>query len=122
MKFWSGIVTEKVQESKAFYVKLFGCEVVYEGENDWFVLLGLNGSELGFMKPQLPTQAEVFRPVFQGQGIWIAVNVEDVQAEYQRIKDLGIAIEVELRKEPWGDQHFVLRDPNGIGVDVVQHG
>lgn len=25
-----------------------------------------------------------------------------------------------LRDEPWGDRHFVVVDPNGIGVDVVQ--
>lgn len=25
-----------------------------------------------------------------------------------------------LRDEPWGDRHFVVVDPNGIGVDIVQ--
>jgi len=29
MKFWTGVITEKVQESKDFYVRLFGCEVLY---------------------------------------------------------------------------------------------
>lgn len=51
----------------------------------------------------------------------MAVDVEDVDAEYRRIKGLGIPIETEIRDEPWGDRHFVVVDPNGIGVDVVQH-
>lgn len=121
MKFWSGVVTEKVQESKDFYVRLFGCEVLYEGEDGWFVLLQLGDSELGFMKPGLESQAAIYRPAFKGQGVWIAINVEDINAEYRRIKALGVTIEVEMRDEPWGDRHFVVVDPNGIGVDVVQH-
>lgn len=51
MKFWFGVVTEKVYESKDFYTCVFGCEVVYEGEDGWFVLLKLGDSELGFMQP-----------------------------------------------------------------------
>lgn len=121
MKFWSGVVTKKVQESKEFYVRLFGCEVLYEGEGGWFVLLQLGDSELGFMKPDLPSQPSVYRPAFQGQGMWVAVDVEDVDAEYTRIKSLGVPIEAELRDEPWGDRHFVIVDPSGIGIDVVQH-
>jgi len=121
MKVWSGVVTEKVQESRDFYVRLFGFEVIYEGEGGWFVLLQLGDSELGFMKPNLETQAGIFRPAFQGQGVWIAVDVGDVESEYQRIKALGVPIEAAIRDEPWGDRHFVVVDPNGIGIDVVQH-
>lgn len=120
MKFWSGVVTEKVQESKDFYVRLFGCQVLYEGEDGWFVLLGLGESELGFMKPGLAFQAPIYRAAFQGQGMWVTVDVEDVAAECKRIRALGVPIEVELRDEPWGDRHFAVLDPNGIGVDVVE--
>lgn len=120
MKLWSGVVTDKVRESRDFYVRLFGCEVLYEGEDGWVVLLRLGDSELGFMRPGLPSQAPVFRPAFQGQGMWIAIEVEDAEAEYRRIAALDVPIEAGLRDEPWGDRHFVLVDPNGIGVDVVQ--
>ncbi len=120
MKFWSGVVTEKVQESKDFYVRLFGCQVLYEGEGGWFVLLGLGESELGFMKPGLEFQAPIYRAAFQGQGMWVTVDVEDVDTEYTRIRSLGVSIAVELRDEPWGDRHFAVLDPNGIGVDVVE--
>lgn len=48
MKLWPGVVTEKVQESKDFYVRLFGSEVIYEGEDGWFVLLQFGSSEIGF--------------------------------------------------------------------------
>lgn len=120
MKLWTGIVTEAVQASKDFYIRLFGAEVVYEGEGGWIVLLRLGESELGFMQPGLASQAPIFRPVFDGRGVWLALEVADAEAEQQRLAALGVPIEAALRDEPWGDRHFVVRDPNGIGVDIVQ--
>jgi uncharacterized glyoxalase superfamily protein PhnB len=109
-----------VQESKEFYVRIFGGEVIYEGDEGWFVLLQFGAYELGFMKPNLETQARIFRMPFQGSGMWLVFDVSNVDAEYQRIQSLGVPIEQPLRDEPWGDRHFVIVDPNGIGVDVVQ--
>ena len=120
MKLWTGIVTDKVQQSKDFYTRLFGCEVLHEAEGGWFVLLRLGHSELGFMKPNQPSQAAISRPAFDGRGVWIVVDVEDAGADYKRMQALGVPSEGGLRDEPWGDRHFVVVDPNGIGVDVVQ--
>ena len=119
MRIWSGVITEKIQESKEFYVELFGFEVIYD--SDWFVLLKAGESQLGFMVPNHEAQAPIFRKAFQGQGTWIAIDVEDVDAEYERIQSLGVPIEVPIRDEAWGDRHFVVVDPNGIGVDVVKY-
>jgi catechol 2,3-dioxygenase-like lactoylglutathione lyase family enzyme len=118
MKFWFGVVTAQLQESRDFYARVFGCTVAFESE--WFVLLQRDGAELGFMAPGLESQAPVFRPPFAGRGVWIAMECEDVDAEYARIQALGIPIELAIRDEPWGDRHFVVLDPNGIGVDVVR--
>jgi catechol 2,3-dioxygenase-like lactoylglutathione lyase family enzyme len=120
MKTWTGIVTDKVQASKEFYTQLFGAELLYEGEGGWFVLLKIGESELGFMQPGLATQAPIFRAAFSGEGLWIAIDVDDAEAELHRLSRLGAPIAFDLRDEPWGDRHFVVRDPNGIGVDIVQ--
>ena len=102
MKLWTGVVTEKISESKAFYTQLFGCEVVFE--SDWFVLLELGGSELGFMLPNLEEHAPIFhKPLTNGEGMWITIDVDDVDAEYQRIQSSGSDIVMKIRDEPWGD-------------------
>lgn len=120
MKLWTGIVTESVAASRDFYVNVFGAEVLYAGEDDWIVLLKLGACELGFMRPGLASQAPIFRPAFDGKGVWLALKVADAEADQRRLAALGVPIEVPLRDEPWGDRHFVIVDPNGIGVDVVQ--
>ena len=120
MQLWSGIVTDNVQQSKEFYVRLFNAQVLYEGEGGWFVLLQIGNNELGFMLPDQPTQASIFRQPFQGQGLWLTVEVDNVQAIYQHMITQQQPILQEIRDEAWGDRHFVIADPNGIGVDVVQ--
>lgn len=119
MKLWSGVITAKLNESKDFYVRLFGCEVVID--SDWFVLLRLGQTELGFMVPDHESQAAIFRPAFQGKGVWVSIDVDDVDAEYARLRSMGVPIALPIRDEPWGDRHFAVVDPNGIGVDIVRH-
>lgn len=120
MQLWSGIVTDKVQESRDFYSRLFNAQVLYEGEGGWFVLLQIGNNELGFMLPEQPSQAAIFRQPFQGKGMWLTVEVDDVQAYYDRFLAWQQPILQEIKDEAWGDRHFVIADPNGIGVDVVQ--
>ncbi|AFY96997.1 VOC family protein [Chamaesiphon minutus] len=119
MPFYNGIVTSKLLESKEFYTKNLGFSVKFE--NEWFVLLELDGRELAFMQPNLEFQNQIFRGEYGGKGLWLTVEVADVEAEYQRIQNLGIPIVVELRQEDWGETHFSIADPNGIGVDFVKY-
>jgi catechol 2,3-dioxygenase-like lactoylglutathione lyase family enzyme len=119
-KLWTGFITDNVSESRDFYTRILECSVIFEGENSWFVLLKLGESELGFMQPNLDFQAPVFRGAYAGKGAWITIDVDDMEAEYERIRDLGVPIELEPREEPWGDRHFAILDPNGIGIDIVQ--
>lgn len=117
MHLWCGVITKKVRESRDFYVRLFGAEVLFD--EDWCAVLRLGDSELGFMLPDLPQQAVPFRGAYPGQGLWLTLDVADVDAEHARIMALDVPIAVSLRDEDWGDRHFSVLDPNGIGVDIV---
>ena len=117
MRLHAGFITDKLEESKEFYVRVFGMETIFE--SDWFVLLKTGESELAFLVPNHPSQRAIFQSRFEGKGAFLSVAVEDVDAEYERVKNLGVPIEIELRDEEWGDRHFAVIDPNGIGVDVI---
>ncbi len=121
MKLNAGIITTKLSESKKFYQDVLGFGIRYE--SDWFVLMHTpDGSdEIAFMLPDQASQAPVFQPVFGGKGVFFTIEVDDVDAEYKRISELKVPIEVELKDEEWGDRHFAVLDPNGIGVDIVRH-
>lgn len=121
MKLNGGIITRKLDETRKFYTEIFGFGLTFD--SDWFILLHTpdQSSSLAFLVPDHPSQASIFQPEFQGKGVFITIEVENVDAEYERIKALQIPITVDLRSEPWGDRHFAITDPNGIGVDVVTH-
>ena len=120
MKLNAGILTEKLSESKAFYTNVLGFGVTFE--NEFYLLMHTPNrqAELSFLLPNHPTQQPFFHKPFNGQGIYLTIEVDDVDTIYQEIKEKGAVIKVDLRDEPWGDRHFAIEDPNGIGIDIVK--
>lgn len=121
MKLNAGIITSKLKETKEFYIEKLGFGIV--AELDWFIQLHTPNKdfEISFMAPNLPSQPPIFSPEFNNKGIFLTIEVEDVDAWYEEIKKRGIPIEVEMKDETWGDRHFAVVDPNGIGIDFVHH-
>ena len=53
--------------------------------------------------------------------MYLTIEVPDADKLYEEIKMKGVKIKIELRDEPWGDRHFAIEDPNGIGIDLVTY-
>jgi uncharacterized glyoxalase superfamily protein PhnB len=121
MKLNAGIVTSKLSETKEFYTKVLNFGVSFE--NEFYLLLHTPNQqdEISFLLPNHPTQNQLFKPSFMGTGMYLTIHVENVDQEYHRIKSLGFHIAIEMKNEPWGDRHFAVVDPNGIGVDIVTY-
>lgn len=121
MKLNAGIITDKIQATRAFYIENLGFEVVFE--NEFYLLLQTPGgnAQLSFLLPNHPTQQTLFQAPFQGQGMYLTIEVDDVDALYEDLKSKEVDIKIEIRDEPWGDRHFAIQDPNGIGIDLVRY-
>lgn len=121
MKLNAGIVTEKLEETKNFYIKELNFGVSFE--NEFYLLLHNENkqAELAFLKPHHPSQQPIFQQPFSGQGMFLTIEVDDVDRYYHQFQERGIPIEVSLRDEAWGDRHFSIVDPNGIGIDIVSY-
>jgi len=37
------------------------------------------------------------------------------------LKKGGLPIVLDLKSEEWGQRHFIVEDPNGILIDVIQN-
>ena len=91
-------------------------------EADWFILLATpNGADtISFLVPNHQTQAmSNFRKPFNGNGIYLTIEVEDVDVYFEELKKTGIDIAPNVRSEEWGDRHFRVINPNNIGIDFV---
>ena len=109
----AAFTTEKVIESRDFYVKHFAAKVTFDC--GWYVNLefGSKTSALQFMSPQQPEQE-----LSSGAGLIYNFAVEDVDAEYTRLTEAGLAVVIPLEDHPWGDRGFAIQDPNGISLYI----
>jgi catechol 2,3-dioxygenase-like lactoylglutathione lyase family enzyme len=108
-----------IAKSRNFYQDVFEFEVVYQ--NDWYVHLRAGNeqkAELGFVASHHPSQPAIFQKLYMGEGAFLSLEVDDVDAEYKRLKEKGIAIKLEKRDEPWGERHFAVEDPNGVVLNI----
>jgi len=121
MKLNAGILTTKLAESKAFYTNYLGFGVTFE--NEFYLLMHTPNqeAEISFLLPNHPSQQPFFHKPFLGQGMYLTIEVDDVDSLYTELKKKNVPIKIDIRDEPWGDRHFAIEDPNGIGIDIVKY-
>lgn len=62
---------------------------------------------------------EGFKPKTYNTCHGFELRVADADAEYKRIKDLGVEIKEPPQDLPWGYRYFNIKDPDGNGIDIV---
>ena len=107
----SAFTTDKVAETRDFYVRHFGARVTFDC--GWYVNLefGDPSSTLQFMSPRQPEHL-----LSSGAGLIYNFAVDDVDREHERLTGEGLEVVVPLEDHPWGDRGFAVRDPNGISL------
>jgi catechol 2,3-dioxygenase-like lactoylglutathione lyase family enzyme len=111
----------KVGRKQGFLHRKMGFGVTFE--NEFYLLLHTPNrqAEISFLLPNHPTQQPFFHQPFNGKGMYLTIEVDDVDTLYHTLTNKGVEIKVALRDEPWGDRHFAIEDPNGIGIDLVKY-
>ena len=112
----TNICSDDLSASKNFYIKLFDFNVDYD--SDWFVhLISKNkGLELGIIDRTHEIVPKGYQNKPQGSYITFVVdNADD-------IFDIAIKEKFEVVQEPsdtfYGQRRLLLKDPNGMMVDV----
>lgn len=118
-QYYPVIMTGDVATTTAFYRDHF--RFVPAFESDWYVHLQSSEDEkvnLAILQGDhetVPAQARG-----KVSGLLLNFEVEDVDAEYDAMKAAGLEILLPLRDEPFGQRHFITRDPNGVLIDVIK--
>jgi catechol 2,3-dioxygenase-like lactoylglutathione lyase family enzyme len=114
------ITVSNLQASRDFFVHWLDLRPIFEAS--WVVMLGRAGQDaivLGLMASDHPSQPPGPEP-FDGLGMIFTVQVDDARALHARAQADGAPIHHPLTDSPWGQRRFMLRDPSGILVDVVE--
>lgn len=105
-------ITNDVLRLSAFYEAVFGGKA--EGD-EFHSGLTLDGIGFTFDHVVPLQESAAFRYVSAGGGnnVIVCFNVDDVDAEYQRLLPLGAEMLNEPTTHPWGARSFQFRDPDG---------
>ena len=117
--FFPVLTTDKLTECRTFYMHHFGFRVAFE--TDWYIhLVSETGLQLGFLQPGYPSQPEFLHDAYPGHGIIYTFEIDNVDQEYEKFKSRKVPILLHVRTEEWGQKHFMVKDPGGMIIDLVQ--
>lgn len=83
----------------------------------------LSHPEAGFHLIFLQTGLPTFKPASAAgtaDGLLVVFTVNDIDAEYTRLREAGVEIVTPIETEPWGERYFQMADPNGVIHQLVQ--
>lgn len=116
------MVTNNLGAVKGFYESIFGFHTVFYDPDFYLHLVHPhNGIQLGFLLPDLESQPSYLHPLMNQTGYVISLEVKDASIAYKQAMESGLSIAMELKEETWGQVHFMVTDPAGIHIDIVQH-
>lgn len=115
------MATSKLDSVKQFYEAIFGFNAVFFDPDFYLHLVLPSGVQLGFLVPNHESQPAFLQPQMVTDGYVISFEVKDAHSAYAQAKEQNLAIVLSLKEEVWGQLHFILEDPAGFKVDVVQH-
>ena len=110
------ICSKELEQSKQFYTQLFDFTVNFD--SDWFVQLISQDQqlELGIISQSSEIVPQAV-PATSG-GYYITFVVENADAVFELAKQKQIEIIQEPEDTFYGQRRLLLKDPNGVIVDV----
>lgn len=116
------IMTDVVAKTASFYKEQFGYTLTYE--TDWYVSLQKAEGDRFWELAVLRFDHETVPPPFRNksQGVLINMEVSDAAEVYRRLVTEGPLDAIKpLTDESFGQRHFILLDPAGNMVDVIEN-
>ena len=113
------LMTDDVPGTAAFYAEHFRFKPLFE--SGWYVHLQSDEDRrvnLGIVQGDHETIPQEGRG--RASGLLINFEVRDPDTIYDRVVAAGLPILRSLRDEPFGQRHFITRDPNGVLIDVIK--
>jgi predicted enzyme related to lactoylglutathione lyase len=110
------ILSDQLDKSKYFYTTLFQFTVAYD--SDWFVQLTTerNHIEIGLIKNDSELVPNEIKQ--NADGFYITIVTESSDTVFEKAKNEGLTILTEPTDTPYGQRSFLLKDPNGVTIDV----
>ena len=113
------IITEKLDETRAYYRDVLGAKTVHDMEGYFQVRFGEDEAapQLAFMPPCEAKDLGGPLQAFPGKGIIVSIPTPDADQHHAALTDRKARVLHDPTNKPWGWRSFPVGDPNGIVLD-----
>lgn len=121
------LTVRDIERTREFYVDVLGFELEYERQEDKFMFLSLEGSQIMFeeMHEDGWNVAEMVYPL--GRGINLSIEIEDIETLYRKIIYFQYPLyrslltsKYESNGEDIEQKEFLIQDPDGYLLRFTQ--
>ncbi|MEM7258400.1 MAG: VOC family protein [Pseudomonadota bacterium] len=116
------LVVSDLGRVKAFYETHFGFVADFFQE-DFYLHLRQPDShaQLAFMVPNHPSQPGFLQRPASVDGMVISLEVKVSKDAHEKAREAGMEMVLDYREEEFGVAHFMVKDPSGLVIDIVEH-
>lgn len=112
------LLVDDIKKAREFYENKLG--LVVNGTDIGFIEFKLGETPLALFERKYATTMFPSKLMSRPGGLVLALNVDDVDLEYKRLKSLGITMLEEAKDVPWGQRVAYLHDPDGYIIEITQ--
>ena len=112
------VFVRDLQQAKSFYEQVLGFRLVAGSDNAGFCVFASGNCQLVVesVAPEAPEDEQVLVGRFTG----LSFSVSDINAQYFRLRERGVAFSGVPETQPWGGILATFRDPAGNELQLVQ--
>ncbi len=111
---YTGLIVKDPPSSRDFYTSHLGFETQIDTNAYIHLVHPRTGFELAILREGELNEIKQLESSTTGEGLWLGLEVDDVDDESARLWDAGITILQAPKDQPWGERTIVIKDPNGV--------
>jgi len=113
------LTVNNVKSSGDFLIKHFGIKEKIAADGFASLIHETSGINVIYMQTGIEVLPEFLRYVTVA-GTILAFVTTNLEAEEERLRLAGVPITLPLQTEEWGEKLFMVTDPNGVVIQLVE--
>lgn len=113
------LTVNNVKKSSDFLTKHFGFKEKMAADGFASLIHEATGINIIYMQTGIEVLPEFMRNV-PVAGTILAFVTTNLEAEEERLRLAGVPISMPLQTEEWGEKLFMVTDPNGVIIELVE--
>lgn len=113
------LTVNNVKASSEFLVRHFGFKEKMAAEGFASLIHESSGINVIYLQTGIEVLPEFMRHI-PTAGTILAFVTHNLEAEQERLRLAGVKISLPLQTEEWGEKLFMVTDPNGVVIELVE--